>query len=483
MSLKIIIFIILISINIFAEMEIIRKIDFENDIYDVKINGGYAYIYGIDGIYLLDILNEENSIKKIISFENNDIPGKILSFSNYIALNYKENGSEFLSVFDVKNLKNLEKIFKAEIYPKSFKREREIEWFDFVNKFFLDENLLNYIDKNGVFQIYDIEKNFICPTNYAAINGYVKIKENKIKISKISLLLKVINCYESVFDDLKYKTGKMILDIMDNLNGLMEKYKEKAIAGRVGLWSDPPGVATQQLGFVMFDTSEVPDGYLILDNYFDYNWVFLGKYGWLADGEKQLYDPQDILVKNGYIYISSYSTCSIASADISIPWEPPGYIPGTDFAILENEENCYCFNLEECYIFNHPFGIDAANNKLYVANKKNLYIVKLRRDDEEYPRGGILFIPQKLKGTTKIIGWAEDSEGIKNVVARIGDFQFFNIKKDKGHKRPFNPNYLWKIEINTENIENGEYDLIILVEDGDGDFSIIHNDKIEIKNK
>jgi hypothetical protein len=480
MPIKIFIFLFLINLNLFSQMEILKKIDFDDEIYDVSISGGYAFIYGIKKIYLLDLIKEDSNPEEIISFKTNDLGGRILLSKNYFALNYRYYGFDFVSVYDITDAKKPKEIFKSMLPYSNFRKEREFEWFK--NKsFFLDGYFLHYRGLDSC-QIYDLQKKDICIEDCCAASGYIEIKENKLMIRRISDIFKISYCKNCDYEVLYYLVDGFILDIIDNLNGLMAKYKDKAIGGMVGFWADPPGVASQQIGFRMFDTSRVSEGYLISDNYFDYNWAFLGKYGWCVDGEKQLYDLQDLLVKNGYIYISSYSLCSVVSADISKPWDIPGYIPGTEFTILENEENCYCFKPEECYIFNHPFGMDASNNKLYVANKRNLYILKLKRDDEEYPIGGIYYIKKKQNGKLIINGWAQDSEGIRNILARIGNYQFFHTPQEKVHKRPFYPKeYVWNIEIDLTTIENGEYDFIVLVEDMDGDFSILLNDKLKIE--
>ncbi len=472
MSIKLLFFlIILLKYNIFAQMEIINKIDFDDEVYDVKINGGYGYIYGKNWIYILDLTKDNAMPKKIICLESNEIGGKILLQKNYLALNYTNNEIHYISLYDMTNMVNPQQIFIDELAPSNFSKEREFERFQ-ENNFFLDEYILHYYSSSGL-KAYNIVSKQFCPSECSKPWGYLRFGQDKIRISRISVLYKILNCQNCEYEVLYFIVGPMVLDIMPDLNGLMVKYKDKAIGGKIGLWEDPPGVATQNIGFKVFDTSRVSEGYLVLENYFDYQWMFLAQYGWAVDGEKQIYDIQDMVLKNDYIYISSYSTCSVVSCNVSQPWEIPGYIPGTEFTIFENEENCYCFNSEECYHFNHPFGIAGANNKLYVANKRNLYILKLKKDDEEYPSGQVTYF-EKRKNNLRISGWAEDKEGIKSIIARIGNWQFFSNEGKGRHKRPFETKYTWSIEIDLNLIEKGHHTLIVLVEDEDGDFSIIN---------
>ncbi len=463
-----------------AQMDVGDKIFTGDEIFDAKISAGYLYLFGMGGIYAADLSADPIVPEKIATFNGNDLRGRLMASRNWIAATYNQDGENILAVYDTSDFDSVQSILGAKRVYSSITSEREFERFEYKN-FFLDGPILYYYAL-GESHRYDLSTDDLCdfPIDGDASWGYLKIGKEKIFAGHAAYRHVKLDCEDQKRQYLEYIVGPMTLTSMEDSNNLMEKYGDKILGGTIGFW-DEPGVAHWALGFKLYDTSRVGEGYLLLENNFNYHALFIGRYGWAVDGEKQMYDIQDMLVKNGYVYLSSYFTCSIVSFDASTPWDGSNYAPRTEFSFLEPKEACYCWVPEECYQWNHPFGMAAANNKLYVADKDYLYVLRLKRDDEGYPRGNVTSLPAVWSGKIRIEGWADDGEGIRSVAVRIGRRQYFAEPAGGRHRRPVGNKYYWQADIDLEGWAGGEYDVKVIAEDMDGDFSIILETQVNIQ--
>jgi hypothetical protein len=185
--------------------------------------------------------------------------------------------------------------------------------------------------------------------------------------------------------------------------------------------------------------------------------------------ENAIYDVQDILVKNGDIFLTSYFTKSVPYTYFYQDWN--GYMTC-------QPEKWEFYDLES-----HPYGMAAANGVLYVAAEDGLHQFPLIHPDESLPVGYVNEVI--LEGNhLEIKGTAKDSEGIRAVYVRLGNAYLFKARERQdtsNHRRPVAGfTYRWELSLTTEAIAPGEYDIKAIAEDADGDFTAIDGGTIRI---
>ena len=213
----------------------------------------------------------------------------------------------------------------------------------------------------------------------------------------------------------------------------------------------------------------------------DFYCTYLATHGTDSDdmGEdfwNSLTDVQDILVHNDEIYLSSFHTRSIAHTYQNKDW-------GTDLACADY------WGFYDIPETGRPYGIAAANGTLYVAGKDKRYNFPLAKPDAELPVGGITSM-EFSENEISISGSAYDPEGVRDVFLRLDNQYSFLAKNssyyDRSHSRPMELTEEerltceWTVKIDTNKVNAGNYTMKVIAEDMDGDFSVIHEEVVEI---
>ncbi|HPR64236.1 MAG TPA: hypothetical protein PK014_08435 [Thermoanaerobaculia bacterium] len=229
-------------------------------------------------------------------------------------------------------------------------------------------------------------------------------------------------------------------------------------------------------GVVIVDTWHYPGlwSFFFSDFLCTYADKHSGNIGEINNSNSQ-YDVQGIIVHNGEIYLSSYYTRSIAHTYYYQDW-------GTSMSCQDY------WNFYDLPETGRPYGIAAANATLYVAGKDKLYEFPLAKPDEELPVGDV-YSANKDDTTFTVSGWAGDSEGIKQITVRLDNVYQFVVDRIsncrfeppcQGHCLPIDRCTDWILQIPLQNILPGSYTMKVIAEDMDGDFSVIHEQVIDI---
>jgi hypothetical protein len=186
--------------------------------------------------------------------------------------------------------------------------------------------------------------------------------------------------------------------------------------------------------------------------------------------DNSLFDVQDLIVKNGDIYLTSYFTKSVPYTYFYQNWD--GYMA------------CQPEKWDFYDLAAHPYGVAAANGVLYVAAEDGLHEFPLIHPDEKLPEGQISEIKQD-GGLLTVRGKARDSEGIRAVWVRLGHARVSQAGPSTAECRHCPPVSLWDEWegcIDTTGVAPGEYEIKVVIEDQDGDFTALSGGTVLIGN-
>ncbi|HPR64521.1 MAG TPA: hypothetical protein PK014_09895 [Thermoanaerobaculia bacterium] len=495
-----------LSIRVIAFAGILALLMMAGNVYslvsDVRASGGYLYVVSSSKTEIYDLLETPPERVGIIFYSESSIPINSVIANNHIFIYYyhadDQNG---IRIYDLKT-------------PESPQLQKDISFVDNLIQGGFSANSNTVFSPRGQFNAYGDYLFFsgtvslITPNytyDYKAyryhvpsddlfqysffVSGYLEeecssgssqplafqndfVTDGKFFTIFQDLIAHTTTYLDAVTSDPCFMNEGLWLTFYGGHSGPYTPIDEMILSHWTGPSGEPSNIAGS--GIAMLELWHYPGyQYFFSDFLCTYAATHDSSIGELTP-ENTVDDVQQIVVHNGEIYMSSYYTHSIAHTYLYKDW-------GIYWS---------CADYWEFYDMDtHPFGMAAANGTLYVAGEDHYYEFPLVKPDTELPEGEIYSVKMD-GGIFNVSGKAWDSEGIKQVTVRLDHaYQFLadRVQEDcepatstGGHDRPFDPCTTWSVRVPLRDIQPGTYTMKVIVEDMDGDFSVIYEENIQV---
>jgi|GEM_PF-4351855 len=459
------------EIAIAGSLQQLGRLNQKEHVYDVQIMAGKLFSVGETAISVYD-LSAGGDLPRLISsfkYDENDIPVRIRTDGDLLAAYYhrstSKNGLKVYSLRDFNSMVLEETIYGECPIPGGFQYPYRMHGFEFLDGWIL------YIQGNNVNAKY-LRSNQDC----SFVNPYViesLFCDNANPIYSYSVNL--YDRYLQASDWLKQLEPKcednpsLIHGWEFAYGGLVAEYKSYFIQEEVYPYDEGADTILPFYGIFALDASDLPN--LTQLGAVDYSEFLLWDYGiQLHNRGDRLNDMQDIYIKYGHVYLSSYYTRSIIDFSLSDALRP-------------NVIDFHPPDIQATFLPTAPFGLKAANGKLYAASGKSIFIFQEMSPEPTLPRGEVHGVPQTWDQPFSANCTASDAGGIRNVYMVLGNQYLILGKKcveDEDHSRPVGLGQQFIFDMDPADYPKGTYEAKVIADNNEGDFSVLLDQQIII---